>query len=781
MVLSAKLTWLFVFVGLYWGYCLLAGVRGAWMARTTSDFFIAGRRLSLWLFILAATATSFSGWTFMGHPGLVYRDGFSYAYAAFYTITIPLSGVFFLKRQWMLGKRFGYVTPGEMLADYFRSDAIRFLTVIVALLFSIPYVGIQFGASGYLFSVLTDDLINQELGMWLLALVMLTYLVTGGLRAVAYVDALQCVLMTVGIIVTGLIALDAVGGWSGLQTGLAALSTADPGLNGTTKGFGGGDYNAYFAIPGVIQYTAGVGKEMPVGGLWTGAMILTYLIAMMGIQVSPAFSMWAFANNNPRPFAPQQVWVSSFAIGLILISFTMFQGVGAHLLGAGPAANKDPLILSNILSNKHTELVAAPQSAKELLALYDRGAVPLIGAEVTAATNVSELTDALAAGIEAASIADDAAKVSALIKVGVEPDVADTLTEDPEKLAAYFEKRHALKPGFEAVYAVERAVTLPAVLSDAEFVVTPLPAGPITRNPDFLVPEYFNFIAEEHAWLIGFLAVCALAAMQSTGAAYVSAAAGMLTRDFHKRYLRPAASHGAQKFFGRVTMVLIVVSALVISTFSRDALVLLGGLAVAFGLQMAPSLAAVTWFPWITRQGAIWGLIAGILGVLCTENLGLMILSSIGIDYWGRWPLTIHSAGWGLALNIVVCVLFSALTQNAADRERRMKYHNFLGEHATLPESKKRLKPLAWAATLAWLIFGVGPGAVIGNDLFGAPDAGPEGWWFGIPSIWAWQILFWALGVALMWFLAYRMEMSTVPETKIEALVDDVAESARTF
>ncbi len=95
----------------------------------------------------------------MGHPGLIYRDGFQYAYASFYAITIPFTGVIFLKRQWMLGKRFGYVTPGEMLSDYVQVDMIRILVVIVALLFSIPYLGVQLGASGFLFNVLTDDLV----------------------------------------------------------------------------------------------------------------------------------------------------------------------------------------------------------------------------------------------------------------------------------------------------------------------------------------------------------------------------------------------------------------------------------------------------------------------------------------------------------------------------------------------------------------------------------------------------------------------------------------------
>ena len=104
--MDAKVIWLLVFVLLYWAYCIYWGIRGHLQAKTASDYFLAGRGISIWVFVLAATATSFSGWTFMGHPGLIYRDGFQYAYASFYAITIPFTGVMFLKRQWMIGKRF---------------------------------------------------------------------------------------------------------------------------------------------------------------------------------------------------------------------------------------------------------------------------------------------------------------------------------------------------------------------------------------------------------------------------------------------------------------------------------------------------------------------------------------------------------------------------------------------------------------------------------------------------------------------------------------------------
>jgi len=643
--MEAKVVWLFVFVLLYWSYCIFWGVKGALTARTASDYFIAGRGISIWVFVLAATATSFSGWTFMGHPGLIYRDGLPYAYASFYAITIPFTGVMFLKRQWMIGKRFGFVTPGEMLSDYFRSDSIRLLVVIVALVFSVPYLGVQLRASGFLFNVLTDGMLDVNVGMWLLSAVVIIYVASGGLRAVAYVDTVQCVLLAGGIIAIGIITLNSIGGMGNLIEGIAALTTIDEKL--TPAG-----YSHYIAIPGVIQFVDAGAKAT--GGAWTGIMVLTYMFALMGIQSAPAFTMWAFSNKSPKPFAPQQVWASSFAIGLILFFFTAIQGMGSHLLGADTALlAAHPEVVNNVMGSG--------LSGKDLM---------------------------------------------------------------------------------EA-----------------------------TGKQGMLVPQLINLMADTAPWLVGLLSVCALAAMQSTGAAYMSTAGGMLTRDLLKHYLIPDASHAQQKLAGRIGVVIIVLAALFVATVSSDALVLLGGLAVAYGFQMWPSLIAICWWPYLTRAGVTLGLVAGLIAVTLTESIG----QKLGITGWGRWPLTIHSAGWGILFNLGTAIIVSRFTQNADDLAHKMVFHNFLREHAGLPESKRHLIPRAWAITLVWFMFGIGPGAVIGNTIFGSPvDAAT--WMFGIPSIWAWQILWWSLGVFMMWFLAYKMELSTVPLRDVEALQEDIGD-----
>ncbi len=644
VAISPKVTWIFIFVIFYWAYCVFWGIRGSQQAHRATDYFLAGRRLPFWVFVLAATATSFSGWTFLGHPGQTFRDGLQYAYASFYAITIPLAGTLFLKRQWLLGRRYGFVTPGEMLAWYYNSEVIRLLVVLVALVFSVPYLGLQVRAAGFLFNVLTDGLVGVEFGMWVLAIVVISYVASGGLKTVAYVDVLQGVLLALGIVIIGVATLYFIGGWERFLAGLAALSKVD--FQRTPD-----DYSHYVAIPGVIQFVAdGQEGTRASGGPWTGMMILSYLFALMGIQASPAFSMLAFASRDPAPFAFQQVWASAFVIGLILMLFTVIQGIGGHLLGGDPS-----------LLFQHPELVK-----------------PLIAGEIGGAT---------------------------------------------------------------------------LLLSQG--------------GQETLVLRLINLLADSAPWLVGLLAVCALAAMESTAACYMATAGGLLTRDVFLRFILPGASDRTQKFVGRMAVVGVVVLALLVATTSSDALVLLGGLAVSYGAQMWPALLGLCYWPFLTRRGVALGLVAGLTAVTLTESVGVYWL---GVSAWGRWPLTIHSAGWGILCNLGVAVLVSLLDRDRNERKREV--HAFLARYATV--SRRRWLPWAWIAVLAWFGLFAGPGAVLGNTLFGDPNL-PEEWLLGLPSIWWWQWLGWISGVSMLWLLAYHLGLGRAPTEVVEPLAREQA------
>ena len=642
-----KLWWLGIFAVLYWAFCLFGGVRGAIRINSAGDYFISGRQLPMGVFVLAVTAASFSGWTFIQHPGLVFSGGFQFAYASLFAVAIPFTGVMFMRRQWMLGKRFGYVTAGEMFADYFQGTLIRLLTVVVALFFSVPFLAMQLKASGWLFHFLSDGKIDAVIAMWVLSAVVFIYVVSGGLRAVAHVGALQSILIFLGISGLGLIALSAVGGWSQLNDLIFQLSQGDP-----VKPEAG--YSHYIAIPGVIQW---VGSDSnSVGGPWTGMLILTTMLAMMGLQTSPAFSMWAFSSRNPHPFATQQVWVSALAVGFVLVFFTTIQGMAGHFLGGNQAMAGAGIAVGNLL-------------------------------------------------------------------------------------------------GFDA-----------------------WGADGLGRGGD-LAPLLMRMVSGMAPWLAAFLAICALAAMQSTGALFMASAGGVLTRDLYKPFLNPRADHRLQVLMGRLGTALIAAAALIAGTFLDDGLALWGGLAASFGLQMAPALIAICWWPYLTRQGVSWGLLTGLVAVVLTGGPGSELFRILGFELWGRHPLTIHAAGWGSAFNLAMTIGISALTQNAGEGAHRITYHKFLREHASLPVRKRKLAPVAWAAALLWFFFAVGPGAVIGNWIFGDPNDQATWWVLGMPSIWAWQVLWWLLGVGMLWLLAYYMELSARPNKEVAALVDDIWEA----
>ena len=86
--------------------------------------------------------------------------------------------------------------------------------------------------------------------------------------------------------------------------------------------------------------------------------------------------------------------------------------------------------------------------------------------------------------------------------------------------------------------------------------------------------------------------------------------------------------------------------------------------------------------------------------------------------------------------------------------------------------------PCSWIVVLVWFMFAQGPGAVFGNTIFGSPTD-PSTWTLGMPSIWLWQIIWWALGVAMMWFLAYKLEMSKIPSKEIQVLVEDIGDLSK--
>jgi Na+/proline symporter len=638
--------WLLAFLGLYWAFSLYWGLAVSRLAPGPRSFFLADRNLPAWIVVAAGTAFAFSGWFFLGTPDLIFRDGLPFAETCLAAITIALGSALFLKRQWMLAKRFGYVTPGEMASHYFGGEGLRLVMAVVALAFAVPFAALQIGASGSVVAIVSDGILDRVTAMWVLTAVVFTYVAFGGLRAAAFVATLQGVLIVAGIVLLGLYAYWLAGGFEGFMRALGGLGAAGvPGEGGTALV----DAAALFEIPGVIQFTSGLGVETPAGGLWTTLMILSYGLALMGLTLSPVFSVLAFASRSPKGFATQATWASAGVMGGVLVLFLVAAGLGGNILGA-----------------------AAPVNAAGLAA-----------------------SDALAA--------------------------------------------------------------FP-------------PAG--------IVGGYLAAMGAAAPWFAAILAVAAVAATQAFAAMAASATGTILVRDVYRRYVDPALDLERQRLFARFAIGLVLLAALLLATFAPAAAAALGALALGFGLQLMTVLAAICWLPWVTRPAATVGVVTGMVFVLFTEDLGIAAAAFVGLDLpWGRWPWTIHSGLWGLVANVAVAFVISLISQRQDEVARRRAFHAFLASHAVPPVRSHHLRHVAWAATLAWLFFAIGPGAVIGNSVFGDPSGGLDAWSFGVPSLWAWQLAWWAAGVLLVWFLSYRMGMATMPSQFIEL----AAKSERTM
>ena len=643
--MSEKSVWLFLFILLYAAFCFFWGVRGSKFNSENPDkYYLADKKVSSWVFFFAATAATFAGLTIISQSSLIFNDGFQYVGTAFIAITVPLGSLFFFKRQWMLSRKFGYITPGEMYFDYYKSDTLRIITVLVTFFVAIPLLAVFFGATGFLVNVLSDGYISRDLGMWVISTIVLFYVTRGGFKSVVSVGVVQSWLYFITVIILGLIIYYFVGNFEVFGQALSKLASSSISNWGNTNGYGGGDYNGYFALPGVIQWVGGLGKNSAVGGPWTAMMIFTFTLSFMGVVLSPSFSMWSYSAKHPKVFSYYQVWGSAVAIGFILFIFSTYQGIGASLLGANSEINNSGLSINTVLP---------------------------------------ELT----------------------------------------------QKDHTL-----------------------------------------LIYNIINLMDNSALWLTGLLAVGVIAAIQSTSAAFLMTSGSIITRDLYKTYVNKNITWKNELVAVRLITMLIFLASLYLATFAKPAMVIFSGISISIAFQFLIVLLGLVWFPWITRGAAISGIIIGIIIVILTETIGQQI--SGNRLPWGRWPLTIHSGVWGLIFNVFICFsvsAFSVLAKIDTDREHRQKFHDFLNDHMGLHPSRTKLRSFAYVIALIWLFFGAGPGQVLGNNFFGDPGGGYEAWILKIPSIWGYQLIWWFFGIGLIWFLASKMDLSTLPNRPIQA------------
>jgi len=213
------------FLGLYslilFGIGIVANRRS--LGETQEDYFVASRTFGLFVLFFTYEATLFSMWFFLGTGGFWYTHG-----VGFYchVLWMTMSGVILYwvgTRLWLVGKRWGFVTPADLLAHRYNSEAIRVVTAVVGIGFVFPYLLLQIVGAGRLLGAAAG--LEMWQGAGLMMLVVVTYTLLGGGRAVAWTDAFQGCLFFSVIWFIAIWALTCVGGgWTAMWDRLVADS-----------------------------------------------------------------------------------------------------------------------------------------------------------------------------------------------------------------------------------------------------------------------------------------------------------------------------------------------------------------------------------------------------------------------------------------------------------------------------------------------------------------------------------------------------------------------------
>jgi SSS family solute:Na+ symporter len=213
-----------IVVALY--FTVIGGV--AWYAirqdrGTTDDYFLAGRNLGWFVIGASIFASNIGSEHLVGLAGSGCTDGVALAHYELHAWCLLVLGWVFVP---FYARSQVYTMP-EFLERRFSTTSRYVLSIISLVAYVLTKIAVGVFAGGIVFRTLMPEARLEIFGLvldsfWIgsiLAIVLTgAYTVIGGLRAVAYTEAMQTVVLVVGSALVTLFGLRALGGWGELRT-----------------------------------------------------------------------------------------------------------------------------------------------------------------------------------------------------------------------------------------------------------------------------------------------------------------------------------------------------------------------------------------------------------------------------------------------------------------------------------------------------------------------------------------------------------------------------------
>src|SRR6188508_1085724 len=221
MGLLQTLDW--IVIALYFGVLLVVAW---WVVKkqkdNAADYFLAGRNLSWWIIGASIFASNIGSEHIVGLAGSGAKDGVALAHYEFHAwCLLVLAWVFvpFYARSLVF-------TMPEFLERRFSTSSRYVLSIVSILTFIVSKIAVGIFAGGVVFGTLLPELqivvgsvVIDSFWIGSVLVIVLTglYTMLGGMRAVAYNDAVQVVILIVGSGMLTFYGLDTLGGWDELR------------------------------------------------------------------------------------------------------------------------------------------------------------------------------------------------------------------------------------------------------------------------------------------------------------------------------------------------------------------------------------------------------------------------------------------------------------------------------------------------------------------------------------------------------------------------------------
>lgn len=195
---------------------------------TEEGYFLGGRSIGVFATVMTLVFSIWSTLAFYGVVGEAYTNGvgsLGIAQGIFWGSGLQ---VFIGYKLWSLGKKHNLSTPGDFFGQRYYSNFFKLITSAGLIYFTMPYIGMQLGGLGA--GIEGAAGIPSQYGTIFLALVLLIFVSIGGMKSVAWTDAIQGVVFTV-IVLLALFVL--ISGMSDpLPVVMSKAMEARPGLTG---------------------------------------------------------------------------------------------------------------------------------------------------------------------------------------------------------------------------------------------------------------------------------------------------------------------------------------------------------------------------------------------------------------------------------------------------------------------------------------------------------------------------------------------------------------------